>query len=371
MDVLLTHPHFWPHVRRGAEREVHDLGQHLRERGHRVRLLTSQPRGLTSRSTCDGIDVRYVRLPHGTVAARRGVSDIAAFAAVALPGIASMRGDVVAAFHYGDGWAAVQARRVRRRPVVLKLTGTVLEDRIAKVRFDRRLYREAVAGADEVWCNSHYAAEVMADQGRPMAVVPAGVDLGRFRPDDTVARDDPPVVLCTSAPGDPRKRVQDLVDAWPSIIEARPGARLRIAGAIDDAAAARLLDRVREEVRPTVDLTGDLRDDALVDAYRRATVAVSPSVFEALGLSTLEALACGTPVAGARSGATVELVSDGVGCLYEPGDVDACARAVVDTFALAERAETATRCRTAAEPFDWTRITDEVERRFDALVARS
>ncbi|MGH9275602.1 MAG: hypothetical protein ACRDZU_13225, partial [Acidimicrobiales bacterium] len=44
--VLFTHPHFWPHVRRGAEREIHDLGTRVAASGVDVRLLTSTPSGL-------------------------------------------------------------------------------------------------------------------------------------------------------------------------------------------------------------------------------------------------------------------------------------------------------------------------------------
>ena len=61
MHVHLSHPYFWPHVARGAEREVHDVGAGLAGRGHRVDLVTSQPHGLTSRADVDGIRVRYVR----------------------------------------------------------------------------------------------------------------------------------------------------------------------------------------------------------------------------------------------------------------------------------------------------------------------
>jgi glycosyltransferase involved in cell wall biosynthesis len=93
-------------------------------------------------------------------------------------------------------------------------------------------------------------------------------------------------------------------------------------------------------------------------------------VYEALGLSTLEALASGIPVAGARSGATVELVTPGAGHLYEPGDVDACAAALVATLALAEEPSTADTCRRAAEPYGWATIVDEVERRVGALAGQ-
>lgn len=364
MRVILTHPHFWPHVRRGAEREVHDLGVRLVERGHEVRLVTSTPTGLYQHRSWDGIDVRYVRLPP-----LRGVSREAAFAPVALPAVLAAPGDVVAAFHYADAWAAVQARRVRRRPVVLKLTGTVEETRMRDVRFDRRLFRDAVAAADEVWCNSEYARDAMAWTGREMAIVPAGVDLGRFR--ETAPRHAAPVVLCTSAPADPRKRLVDVVRAWPVVLAAEPAARLHVAGAMTADEGRTLLRGVPPEVAATIELVGSLTDDALVDAYSSAWVTVAPAVAEALGLTTIESLACGTPVAGARSGATTEIVDDGVGTLFAPGDPDDCARALLGALQVAADEHVRASCRAVAARWDWDAITVDAEARLARLVHRS
>jgi glycosyltransferase involved in cell wall biosynthesis len=331
-----------------------------------VRLLTSTPEGLTRSARVDGLPVRYVRLPLPPPLARRGLSDVAAFAAVALPALAAPGPDLVHAWHYGDGWAAVQARRLhRRRPVVLKLTGTVVPDQMEHVRVDRKLFREAIAGADEVWCNSRYAQEVMAPFGVPMQVVPAGVDLERFRPG---ARSEQPTVLCTSAPDDPRKRVTDVVDAWPAVLDAVPEARLVIAGRATEATRRALLDRLPPAVAATVELPGDLADEALAAAYASARAVVAPAVHEALGLTTVEALASGTPVAGARSGATAELVADGTGALYEPGDVEGGAAAMVAALALSDDPGIVDRCTAAARPYGWDAVTDVVEARWQALL---
>jgi glycosyltransferase involved in cell wall biosynthesis len=338
-------------------------------RGHQVRLLTSTPEGLTRRATVDGMPVRYVRLPQAAPLARRGLSDVAAFTGVALPAVLGARGvDLVHAWHYGDGWAAVQAKRVHpRRPVVLKLTGTVVPDRMEHVRIDRKLFREAIAGADEVWCNSRYALDVMAPFGVSMQIVPAGVDLDRFQP--SVARSDHPIVLCTSAPDDPRKRLVDVADAWPAVLDAVPDARLVVAGRASDDTRRSLLARLPSGAAGTVELVGDLADAALSDAYATAHAVVAPALHEALGLTTLEALASGTPVAGARSGATEELVVDGTGALFEPADAAACAAAMVEALSLAGQPATVERCRAAALPYGWDAVTDEVDRRWAALRA--
>lgn len=369
--VLFTHPYFWPHVRRGAEREIHDLGTRLARGGTSVSLLTSAPTGSVSRRRFGDLRVTYVRRPVPALAARRGVSDNVAFAALALPYLAASRADLVHAWHYGDAWAAVQARRLhRRRPVVLKLTGTVEPDRMRHVRFDRRLFRDAIHGVDEVWCNSQFARDAMRDFGIDMEVVPAGVDLERFRPRPT-ARHDPPVVLCASAPDDPRKRLADVLGAWPAVRSAVPEARLVLAGGGSDAGRRALLSRLPAAASASIDIVGDLADDALVEAYRSASVVVAPGVHEALGLSTIEALACGTPVAGARSGATAELVVPGqTGALFTPADPEDCARAIVDALALARRTGTAEVCRDAARPFGWDEIVPLVRRRWDALLSR-
>ena len=365
--VLFTHPHFWPEVRRGAEREIHDTGVRIAARGHQVHLVTSTPRGVTRAGRFGGMSVRYLRLPLPGTLARRGVSDVAAFAAASLPAIVASRADLVHAWHYGDAWAAVRAKRVRQRPVVLKLTGTVEPDRLAHVRIDRRLFREAIAGADEVWCNSAYAREVMLPFDVAMHVVPAGVDLALFRP--TAPRADPPIVLCASSPDEPRKRLVDVFDAWPWVSEAVPGARLVLAGRASGATRTSLLARLPPSLVSTVSWVGDIADASLVAAYSSASVVVAPAPHEALGLTTIEALACGTPVAGARSGATTDLVGGGVGALFEPGDPVGCAAAILAALLLAGEPVTVGACRAAALPFDWPGIVDVVERRWKDLVA--
>jgi glycosyltransferase involved in cell wall biosynthesis len=372
IHVLLTHPFFWPHVARGAEREVHDAGMRLVERGHRVDLVTGQPKGLTSTADVDGIHVRYARTPLPRALERRGWRREGTFGAVAALGAAASSADVVASFLYADAYGAALASRLplpkrRNRPVVLKLTGAVPLATVADKPVEEALLRRALDTASEIWVNSAFAAESMADWGHPMHVVPAGLDERTFRP--VAERSPHPLVLCTAAPDEPRKRLVDLLDAWPLILEGLPGAELAIAQHTDDGTRSRLLERVPAEHRRSIRFTGRLDGDDLAAHYSRAWVAVAPAVYEALGLATVEALACGTPVAGCDSGATPELLDQpGTGVLFRPADPTSLAEAVVAASARAQEPDVRERCRRAALRYAWPGIIDEIEQRLTALV---
>lgn len=69
---------------------------------------------------------------------------------------------------------------------------------------------------------------------------------------------------------------------------------------------------------PTV-MTGYLRGQALVDAYRAADAFIFPSTTETFGLVALEAMACRLPVIAARTGGVLDTVIDGEnGLFYDP-----------------------------------------------------
>lgn len=365
MHLLTSHPFFWPYVARGAEREVHDVGAGLVRRGHRVDLVTGRPTGITSRADVDGMAVRYVRTPLPGVLARRGLQREGAFGVVVAARAAVSRADAVLCFHYAD---AVGAAAVRPgRPLVLKLTGTVPRDRVDGQPVERRLLQRALDVADEVWVNSAYAAEAMAGWGVPMHVVPAPLDAGAFPLGQE--REQAATVLCASTPDEPRKRVVDLVEAWPAVLAELPGAQLVLAGAAGARTQAELLARLPEEARSSVRFAGTLSGAALAAAYQRAHAVVVPSVYEALGLVTLEALASGTPVAGARSGATPELLDrPGTGALFEPVDPASCAEAVVAAVALSRAEGVREACRAAALRYDLDGVLDTVETRLARLL---
>lgn len=106
--------------------------------------------------------------------------------------------------------------------------------------------------------------------------------------------------------------------------------------------------------------------------FRDADVALMCSRMEAFGRVTVEAMKLGTPVIGARSGGTPELIHDGFnGFLYSPGDpgeladkIELLTRDAQLTSQMGERA-----CRLARDTFSLDRLGREFRDLLDEVIA--
>lgn len=73
-------------------------------------------------------------------------------------------------------------------------------------------------------------------------------------------------------------------------------------------------------------------NDDLPAIYNLASCFVYPSLYESFGLAQLEAMACGCPVAGARTGAIPE-ISNGAAILFDPHSPEEMAETILKTVA--------------------------------------
>jgi glycosyltransferase involved in cell wall biosynthesis len=173
--------------------------------------------------------------------------------------------------------------------------------------------------------------------------IPHGVDTERFRPATPDERRDlrrriglPQDALVVAFTGRllRGKGLETLVEAFASQeahASRSPRAHLLIVGS-GNGQALSVEDAIRERVARgdlagRVTMTG--RVENVQDYLRASDVFAFPSEFEGLGLSLIEAQACGLPCIGARTGGIVDVIEDDrTGLLVSPGQADALAAAL-------------------------------------------
>lgn len=192
-------------------------------------------------------------------------------------------------------------RSWRRR---LPSTAMALPEAWAKQR-DIRLTR----AADHILCNSDHSREyVWRAYGRDATVIRLGVDGTQFTPPTSDDREDEVLAVGSL---DPTKG-HDLAIRAVAHIDAAIRPRLRIVHNRAGSGDADRLRRLAVEVGVELILETAISEADLVDRYQRCRAVVLAARVEPLGLTALEALACGTPVAAVREGGYRETVVDGV-----------------------------------------------------------
>jgi len=177
----------------------------------------------------------------------------------------------------------------------------------------------------------------------------------------------------------PRKGVDDVVRAFARVRAEMPGARLVIVGGESDEPdplvtpeIGRLIALASEEgVADAVIFGGRCDRTRLADWYGAADVFATMPWYEPFGITPVEAMACGTPVVGARVGGIAHTVIEGqTGFLVPARDVEALA----DRMLLLLR-DRSLRHRMGAQGierarrhFTWSSVVDRFETLFLELV---
>jgi glycosyltransferase involved in cell wall biosynthesis len=289
----------------GTAVAVREISVALTRRGHAVDVIAPRASGpsLTFRRWWFNRTLKPGRLAQSDVVL--GVDGDAARAAVAAgrPYVAVLKGIYPEVLPYERG-----------------LTRRLLE-------LQARWERQATVAASAVMVPSRYSAEaVRRHYGTPaerLHVVPEPFDLEAWRErlPEGLPRDQ--TVLCV-AHLYPRKRVSDLLEAWPILHRARPASRLRVVGH-----GPQLADLRRQAARlPAVSIEGHLPRGELMRAFATSSVFALPSAQENFGIAAVEAMASGLVVVVGDAGALPETTEGAVRALVPIGDFRALARAL-------------------------------------------
>ncbi|MCC3779484.1 glycosyltransferase [Streptomyces sp. UNOB3_S3] len=251
------------------------------------------------------------------------------------------------------------ARWARARDVRAVLLSHERLDAILAPRLPARLplglpadaWNRRLTGAfDAVVAASAFSCAEFARVAAPALYrVPLGVDLDVFAPAGTAP--EPVVRLVYAGRLSAEKYPRHPLETLRVLLRRGVPARLDVLG--DGPERGRLERRAYEAGLP-VRFHGHMTDRrAVARALARADVALAPCPVESFGLSVLEALACGTPVVTADTGAAPELLAPEAG-LTAAASPEATADAVTRLLAVPEsRRRTAARKR--AEEFPWGR----------------
>lgn len=247
-----------------------------------------------------------------------------------------------------------------RRPHAVTVQDLLHLERPELFPRSRRLYRRLMydafaARADRILVASAYVRDAVVERlGVPadrVHVAPYGLDHGRLGP--TNESREP--FLFYPARAWPHKNHARLYDAFALVRDSHPELTLVLAG-----------DDHGELPRGVVSL-GRISRDELIARYRRAAALVFPSLNEGFGFPPLEAMACGCPVAVARTTSLPEVCGD-TAEYFDP-------RSAEDIAAGIQRALTAPPERIAAgvahaATFTWQRTAAEHDRMYAALATR-
>jgi glycosyltransferase involved in cell wall biosynthesis len=163
-----------------------------------------------------------------------------------------------------------------------------------------------------------------------------------------------------------------LIDVWPEVMKAAPGASLVVAGTGDD--LPRLRQRVRDAgLENAVEFVGPQTPANLTAFYRDAAFLVMPSPREGFGLVFLEAMSLGRACVGAP-GSAQEIIVDGeTGLIADPSRPRDVRDAIVKLFMQPELAARMGQAgeRRAREVFSMERFTRELSSVVDRVIPAS
>lgn len=277
------------------------------------------------------------------------------------PAMARLRHSWTAVFH--GSWAAeFRSQRAQGNGTLKRIFSGFLERKMHQS--EMRLLK----GARRIVVLSRHSADWLRNAHpnlqTPVAEIPGGVDLEKFRPAServairrSLGIGESDILLLAVRRLDPRMGLSLLIKAFARLCNQDKRLRLRL-GIIGDGPVRGELQRLAADLGLSEKclFPGKVSEEKLVDYYCAADLVLMPSLeLEGFGLATAEALACGTPVIGSLSGATPELLEPlSKRLVFESGSEAALEARIRDWLEHPEQFPTREDCRGyACRRFSW------------------
>jgi glycosyltransferase involved in cell wall biosynthesis len=319
----------------GGERVLWEQASRLAVRGHAVQVLSRCPAGDTAAAIeRQGVGIRHFpadrRSPlrffvSSILQARRAVTRL----------LSEADWEVLHLYQPFSGYGALHTGRAKGLPTLYTFLSPAPLEYVSRggmtehhrtglvgravQRMLRQIERTCLLRATRIHVLSEFSAAQLRElyripSGR-IVKIPGGADIQRFQPApdrQSVRKDlglptDSPILL-TVRNLEARMGLDTLIRAMALLSQQRPGILLLIGGAGSLRGALESLS-ASLGLHATVRFLGFVPEAELPRCYQAADLFVLPTrELEGFGLTTVEALACGTPVLGTAVGATPEIL---------------------------------------------------------------
>ncbi|GAB3281536.1 glycosyltransferase family 4 protein [Kineosporia babensis] len=361
MRIGMVSPYSF-HVPGGVQFHIRDVAEHLLGQGHHVSVLapsdeeTPLPPYISSAGRAVPLPYNgsIARISFGPVASARvkrwlaeNDFDVLHVHEPSSPSLSMLAmwaatGPIVATFHTSNPRSrAMQAAYPLLRPGFEKLSA-----RIAVSEDARRTVVDHVGGDAVVIPNGVFVDRFAAAQPRP----------------EWQGSDTRPTLAFVGRLDEPRKGLQILTAALPSVLRSHPGVRVLVLGRGDAAQAMEVLAD-QPAAREAIEFLGALDDDAKASLLRSVDAYVGPHTGgESFGIVLVEAMSAGAPVIASDLGAFRRVLGEGeYGLLArasDPADLATKINELLDDRTGAQ--ERAARASVAVRRYDWPRVAAQI-----------
>jgi len=339
MNILMLNYEF-PPMGGGAGNATHNISQELAKKGHSVTVLTSRFKGQDKEEIIKGVKVyRVFSLRKGIHdCGLRGAYSYLFSAIIKLWSLTSKSEyDILHYFFsFPTGFLTLAPGKHRRIPYIVSLRGsdvpyydihnkTVHRIHMILKPINRHIWKRAKAVV--ALSKGLMETALITAPTQKIAVIPNGVESDLFVPDEKhVKNRDNTLRLITVSRLINRKGIDHTLKAIAGLRDKNISLLVVGTGSYENALKELCTKLGLDGI---VKFHGYCPREELYKLYSKADVFILPSLVESFGLVFAEAMACGLPVIGGRTGGVPELIKDENGILVEPGNVDEIKMAIV------------------------------------------